>query len=108
MEPDLLTRWIRTACAISRPGAGLSLIARPQSIVEILQAMKNRYGAVSVRPVHPRPSKPAIRVVVTGVKGSRKSMELAPPLFLHDEGASTAFSERAYAIINGRAALGPA
>lgn len=106
MEGELLTRWIKTACAIARPGSGLSLIARPQSVVEILQAMKGRYGAVTVLPVHPRPSKPAIRIVVTGIKGSRRQMEFAPPLLLHDEDGGTKFSARADAITNGRTALG--
>ena len=107
MQPDLLTRWIKTACSITRSGGGLSIIARPQSIVEILEAMKRRYGAVSVLPVHPRTSKPAIRIVVTGIKGSRKPMELAPPLFLHEDDGGTKFSARAHAITNGGAALNP-
>lgn len=105
MEADLLLRWIKTACAIARPGSGVSVIARPQSIAEILDAMNRRYGAVAVLPVHPRPSKPAIRIVVTGIKGSRKQMEIHPPLILHDEGGGTAFSDRAYALTNGRTAL---
>ena len=105
MDEDMLSRWIKTACAIARPGSGLSVIARPQSIVEILQAMKGRYGAVTVMPVHPRPSKPAIRIVVTGIKGSRRQMEFAPPLILHDEDGGTKFSARAKAITNGREAL---
>lgn len=105
MDGELLSRWIKTACAIARPGSGLSLIARPQSVVEILGAMKGRYGAVTVLPVHPRPSKPAIRIVVSGIKGSRKQMEFVPPLFLHDEDGGTKFSARAEAITNGRAPL---
>ncbi|GAB4358964.1 MAG: methyltransferase [Oricola sp.] len=105
MDGELLARWIKTACAIARPGAGLSLIARPQAVVGILQAMKGRYGAVTVLPVHPRPSKPAIRIVVSGIKGSRRQMEIAPPLFLHDEDGGTGFSARADVITNGRAAL---
>jgi len=105
MDDELLSRWIKTACAIQRPGSGLSLIARPQSISEILQAMRKRYGAVTVLPVHPRPSRPAIRIVVCGIKGSRRQMELAPPLFLHDDGGGTKFSARADAITNGRATL---
>ncbi|QKV18925.1 tRNA1(Val) (adenine(37)-N6)-methyltransferase [Oricola thermophila] len=106
MEPDLLARWIKTACAIARPGAGLTLIARPQSLVEILQSMKGRYGAVTVLPVHPRLSRPAIRIVVTGIKGSRRQMEIASPLFLHDEDGGNRYSARADAITNGRAVLG--
>jgi tRNA1(Val) A37 N6-methylase TrmN6 len=106
MDTGLFERWIKTACAIQRPGSGLSVIARPQSIGEILEAMKGRYGAVTVFPVHPRPSKPAIRIVVTGIKGSRRQMEIAPPLILHDEDGGTKFSARADAITNGRAVLG--
>jgi tRNA1(Val) A37 N6-methylase TrmN6 len=106
MDDELFSRWIKTACAIQRPGSGLSVIARPQSIVEILQAMKGRYGAVTVLAVHPRPSKPAIRIVITGIKGSRKQMELAPPLVLHDDDGGTKFSARADAITNGRTTLG--
>tara|TARA_Y100000815_G_scaffold97450_1_gene86244 strand:- start:6939 stop:7721 length:783 start_codon:yes stop_codon:yes gene_type:complete len=105
MDDELLSRWIKTACAIQRPGSGLSVIARPQSIADILQAMRKRYGAVTVLPIHPRPSKPAIRVVVSGIKGSRKQMDLVAPLFLHDEDGGTKFSVRANAITNGRAML---
>ena len=107
MQPDLLTRWIKTACAIARRGAGLSIIARPQSVVEILEAMKRRYGAISVLPIHPRASKPAIRIVVCGIKGSRKPMELAPPLFLHEDDGGRKVTARAYAVTNGKAALNP-
>lgn len=106
MEEDLFSRWIKTACAIARPGSGLSVIARPGSIVEILEAMGRRYGAVTVLPVHPRLSKPAIRIVVSGIKGSRRQMELAPPLVLHEEDGGTKFTARADAITNGRATLG--
>ncbi|WP_421853257.1 tRNA1(Val) (adenine(37)-N6)-methyltransferase [Oricola sp.] len=105
MQPDLFERWVKTACAIARPGAGLSLIARPQSVAAILDAMRGRYGAVVVYPVHPRPSKPAIRIAVTGIKGSRRQMELAPPLVLHDEDGGTSFTAHADAITNGKAVL---
>jgi tRNA1(Val) A37 N6-methylase TrmN6 len=104
MEDGLLDRWIKTANAISRPGAGVSLIARPQSVTRILDAMAGRYGAIAVFPIHARLSKPAIRIVVTGIKGSRKQLDFAPPLILHD-GEGTAFTQRADAITNGRSVL---
>lgn len=107
MQADLFERWIKTACAISRPGAGMSLIARPQAITAILDAFKGRYGAARVLPIHPRPSKPAIRIVVTALKGSRKALEFVPPLVLHDEDGSSAFTAPADAVTNGRAALFP-
>lgn len=105
MGDKLFERWTKTACAISRPGAGFSIIARPHSLPDIFTAMKGRYGAITVYPIHPRPSKPAIRIVVSAIKGSRKQMEFAPPLVLHEEGRGTSFTARADAITNGREAL---
>jgi tRNA1(Val) A37 N6-methylase TrmN6 len=104
-DGGLFERWIKTACAISRPGAGLSVIARPQSVPEILAAMNGRYGAATIFPIHPREGKTAIRIVVTGIKGSRRQMEFAPPLILHGDEGTIAFTPRAYAITNGRGTL---
>ncbi|TCD13528.1 methyltransferase [Oricola cellulosilytica] len=105
MDDKLFERWTKTACAISRPGAGFSIIARPQSLPEVCVAMAGRYGAITVFPILPRPPKPAIRIVVSAIKGSRRQMQVAPPLILHEEGRGTSFTARADAITNGRATL---
>jgi tRNA1(Val) A37 N6-methylase TrmN6 len=104
MEDGLLERWIRTAAAIVRPSGSIALIARPQSLAEILAVMPGRFGGLEVRPIHPRPHAAAIRIVMRGHRGSRKALTLAAPLFLHHADGE-GFSAEADAICNGRASL---
>lgn len=104
MDEGLLERWIRTAAAIVRPSGAIALIARPQSLAEILDAMAGRFGGLEVKPVHPRPDADAIRVVVRGRRGSRRAMRLAAPLVLHAADGNR-FTALADAICNGQASL---
>lgn len=105
MEGQVFADWIRTACAIARPGGQLSLIARPHSLADILAACENRFGGIHLTPVHPRPQEDAIRLLVTGIKGNRARFCLRPPLFVH-EGTARAFSPRVDALSNGRDSIG--
>jgi len=104
MEDGLLERWIRTAAEIVKPSGSIALIARPQSLADILEVMPGRFGGLEIRPVHPRPQAAAIRVVVRGHRGSRKALTLMARLFLH-EASGEGFSAEADAICNGRASL---
>ncbi|MCT8998610.1 tRNA1(Val) (adenine(37)-N6)-methyltransferase [Chelativorans intermedius] len=104
MEEGLFERWLRTAAAIARPGAGLAIIARPASLEEILAALRGRFGAARVLAVHPRPQAAAIRVLLRAKKGARGALALMPPLVLHGPDGQ-GFTERAEAIINGRETL---
>ena len=105
MEDDLFERWLRTASAILRPRGGeVALIARPQSLGDILAALEGRFGGARILALHPRPDEPAIRVVLRAVRGSRAPLSLMPPLVLHDS-AGNGFSARADAAINGQTAL---
>ncbi|WP_347879841.1 tRNA1(Val) (adenine(37)-N6)-methyltransferase [Tianweitania aestuarii] len=104
MTPDLFEQWLRTAAAIVRPKGGVAVIARPQSLFDILRAFAGRFGRAEMLPIHPRPDKPATRIVVRGELGSRAGLSLLPPLVVHDT-VGNGFSERADAINNGRATL---
>lgn len=104
MDEGLLERWIRTAAAILTPSGGIALIARPQSLPEILAALAGRFGGLEIKPVHPRPDADAIRVVVRGRRGSRRAMRLVMPLVLH-EADGNRFTAEADAICNGLASL---
>jgi tRNA1(Val) A37 N6-methylase TrmN6 len=95
--------WLRTAAAVVRPGGGLAIIARPDSLAPILEALKGRFGGTAILPIHPRAETPAIRVVLRAVRGSRAGLALHPPLVLHEDGER--FSAKADAINNGKASL---
>lgn len=104
MAPDMFETWLRTTAAIVKASGGIAIIARPQSLPEIFEAMKNRFGGIKVVPVLARESEPAIRIIVTATKGSRADFSLMPPLVLH--GASgNGFLKRAEGICNGVAGL---
>ncbi|MBR0556778.1 tRNA1(Val) (adenine(37)-N6)-methyltransferase [Ciceribacter sp. L1K23] len=104
MTGDLFESWIRTAGAIMIPGGQLSLIARPQSIAEILGACARRFGGIEITPLHPRPGENAVRILLTAIKGSRARLQLRPPLVMHDDPSSHSFSAFVDDLNNGRAA----
>lgn len=104
MPHGLFESWVRSAAAVVKPRGGIAIIARPQSIGEILAALAGRFGGAQLLPIHPRPDAAAIRIVVRAVGGSRAGLSLVPPLFLHEQG-SDRFSARADDINNGRTSL---
>ncbi|UVD57587.1 methyltransferase [Rhizobium sp. Pop5] len=103
MIDGLFESWIRTAGAIMIPGGQLSLIARPESIAEIIDACGRRFGGLEITAIHPRDGENAVRVLVTGIKGSRARLSLRAPLIMHEEG-SHKFSPLVDDFNNGRAA----
>lgn len=104
MTENLFESWIRTAGAIMVPGGQLSLIARPESVAEIIAACGKRFGAIEITPVHPRPGESAVRILLTAIKGSRSRLSLRFPLVMHDDPASHRFSADVDDLNNGRAA----
>jgi tRNA1(Val) A37 N6-methylase TrmN6 len=104
MDDNLFERWMRTAAALVKPRGGLAIIARPQSLSGILAATSGRFGALRVKPVLSHGDRPAIRVIVTGIRGSRAGLSLEPALVLHEAGGDR-FTDHADAINNGRAGL---
>ena len=53
----------------SRPGQ-LTLIWRAEGLADVLQALHDGFGAISVMPVYPAPERLAIRVIVIGRYGA--------------------------------------
>lgn len=104
MPEAMFGLWIRSACAVCKPSGQLSLIARPQSLRDILQACEGRFGGLQVIPVHPHPGEDAIRILLTGIKGNRARLAMRAPLFVH-EGKDRAFSKHVDELCNGRSFL---
>jgi tRNA1(Val) A37 N6-methylase TrmN6 len=103
-EDGLFDNWIRSAAAVVRPGGGLAVIARPEQLGAILDAIAGRFGDAEMLAVHPRPEAAAIRIVVRAILGARGKLSIRPPLMLHAYSGDGP-SERAELINNGLASL---
>jgi tRNA1(Val) A37 N6-methylase TrmN6 len=89
---------------VLKPRGGLAIIARPEQLRPILDALSSRFGNAEMLAVHPRPDAAAIRIVVRAVRGARGKLAIRPPLVMH-ENAGNAFSARAELIGNGLSSL---
>lgn len=102
MSDNMFEVWIKTAAAISKAKAQLSLIARPSSLQDILNACEGRFGALDIINILPRSDAPAIRILVTGKKNSRARLSLSPPIVMHEKGeGSRTYTAHADDLING-------
>ncbi|WP_438749862.1 tRNA1(Val) (adenine(37)-N6)-methyltransferase [Pararhizobium sp. O133] len=103
MTDGLFDIWIRTAGAIMKPGGQVSLIARPESIADIIAACGRRFGGIEITALHPRAGENAVRILVTAIKQSRARLTLRAPLIMHEE-STHKFSPFVDDLNNGRAA----
>jgi len=101
---DTLASWVGTATRLLRHGGVLTLIWRADSLYDVLAALAEDFGAVTVLPVHPKLQAPAIRVLVRAVKGARWPLAMLPGLVLAAaDGKPTAQAE---AVLRDGAVLG--
>ncbi|MBJ7535505.1 methyltransferase [Rhodomicrobium vannielii ATCC 17100] len=83
--------WARFLAAAARPSASATVIHTADALPQILAAFDRRFGALSILPLHPKAGAPAIRVIVSGIKGSRAPASILPGVVLHEaDGAPTA------------------
>jgi tRNA1(Val) A37 N6-methylase TrmN6 len=94
-----LADWIQASLAMLAPGGQFVMIHRPDALGAILAAIGNRLGALALLPVHPTTGASAHRLLVSGVKGSRAPLRIAPGLVLH--GADGRLTAEADAIHRG-------
>ena len=93
-EEGLIGAFLRTAVAVLRPGGTLTIIHRADQPEALLSAMGGRFGGIRLTPVHPKPGAAAVRLIATGIKGSRAPVAIMPGLVLQDsEGQPTAEAE---------------
>ncbi|CAF25821.1 tRNA1(Val) (adenine(37)-N6)-methyltransferase [Bartonella quintana] len=104
MPEAMFDDWLRSTAAIVKPGGYLGLIARPQSLNDILHALKGRFGNICIIPLHARVATAAIRILFYAKRGSKAALSLLPPLVMHEDNGH-AFSPRMDAINNGHISL---
>lgn len=103
MAADALDDWVRFMARMVRPGGRASMIHKAETLPRILTAFEPRFGNIVVFPIFPRTGESAIRVIVTGVKGSKAPVQLRAGLVLHAEGNS--FTQEVSEILRSGAAL---
>jgi tRNA1(Val) A37 N6-methylase TrmN6 len=79
-----LAQWISASLAMLAPGGLFVMIHRPDALEAILTAIGNRLGGLALLPVHPTRGASAHRLLISGVKGSKAPLRLAPGLALHE------------------------
>jgi tRNA1(Val) A37 N6-methylase TrmN6 len=78
-----LADWIQASLAMLAPGGLFVMIHRPEALGAILAAIGGRLGALTLLPVHSTLEASAHRLLLSGVKGSKAPLRLAPGLVLH-------------------------
>lgn len=89
-----LAAWVALAQRLLQPHGVVTLIWRADGLAEVVAALSAGFGAIALRPVHPRPDAAAIRLLVGAEKSSRAPLSLLPGLCLNDaEGRPTPMAE---------------
>lgn len=82
--PDAgLDAWVRYMARKTKAGGTAIMIHRTDHLPAMLSAFQRRFGALTLRPLHPRHGEPASRVILRGTKGSRAPLVLATGICLH-------------------------
>lgn len=103
LSDDDLIRWVRACGTLLVPKGGLIMIHRPEALRMILDSLSGTFGGIAVLPVHPRPDRPAVRVLVRATKGSRAPLSLRPGFVLQNADGTP--SPHADAVARGKALL---
>ncbi|HZZ62591.1 MAG TPA: methyltransferase [Roseiarcus sp.] len=98
-----LVPWMRACLAVLRPDGRFVMIHRPDALAAILAAAENRLGALALMPIHPRAGASAHRLLVSGIKGSKAPLRIAPGLVLHE--GDGRLTDEAEAIHRGEALI---
>jgi tRNA1(Val) A37 N6-methylase TrmN6 len=82
-----LEAWVRFGTVMARDGGTITMVHRADRLDDLLAVLRGRAGGITVFPLWPdRTDKPAVRVLVQAVKGSKAPMRLAQGLVLHEDG----------------------
>ncbi|WP_210497229.1 tRNA1(Val) (adenine(37)-N6)-methyltransferase [Microvirga antarctica] len=95
--------WLKASLSLLRPKGRLVLIHRADRLDSCLSGLAGRLGGLAIRFVHPQADKPAIRVILSGIVGSRAPLSVLPPVILND--AAGRFTPAAEALHRGEATL---
>ncbi len=104
MDAAALDLWVKTAAGCATSGGEVIFIYPAETLAPLLAAFDQRFGAITILPLTPRPGAAASRVLLRAVKGSRAPLTLLASRALHDA-AGRAFDPAFDAIFRGAARL---
>lgn len=99
-----LQPWIEAMETLLKTGGAAILITASGRLDQVMRFMEHGFGAIDLLPVQGRPGRPANRVLVRSVKGSRGPVRLFPPLVLHGD-RGPAYLHQVEKVLRGRAGL---
>lgn len=97
-----LEAWLRACLTLLKSKGRFVLIHRADRLAECLASL-NGISGIELRFVHPGQDRPAIRFLLTGIKGSRGPLSILPPVILN--GPDGHFTPEAQALHQGQADL---
>lgn len=103
LPPGGLEAWLQACAGLLKPKGRLVLIHRAERLADCLGLMGRGMGGIALRFVHPAADQPAIRVLVSAVKGRRGPLRVLPPVILN--GPEGRFTPEAEALHRGEAFL---
>jgi len=103
LPPGGLEAWLKTSLSLLKPKGQFVLIHRADKVAECLVGVSGPLGGITLRFMHPSADRPAIRVLLSGTKGSRAPLQILPPLILN--GPDGRFTPEAKALHDGEATL---
>jgi tRNA1(Val) A37 N6-methylase TrmN6 len=98
-----LEAWLHACAGLLKPKGRLVLIHRAERLADGLGLLGKGLGGITLRFVHPSIDQPAIRVLVSAIKGSRGPVVVLPPVILN--GPDGRFTPHAEALHRGEAVL---
>jgi tRNA1(Val) A37 N6-methylase TrmN6 len=98
-----LEAWLKACTGLLRPKGRLVLIHRADRTAECLDILGKWLWGMELRFVYPSAERPAIRVLLSGIKGSRAPLSILPPVILN--GPDGRFTPEAEALHRGEATL---
>lgn len=78
-----LDDWIKAAGRLLKPRGILTMIWRADGLARVLTAL-DKFGAISLLPVHPKPDTPAIRILLRATKGSGAPLSISSGFVLSE------------------------
>ncbi|GHA30381.1 methyltransferase [Devosia pacifica] len=104
MAAEALDLWVRAAATCAAAGGEIVFIYPAAGLVPLISAFDQRFGAICLLPLSPRPEADATRILVRARKGSRAPLRMLTPRYLHAR-EGRAFMPEFEAIFRGEARL---